>query len=283
MDNEVAVTARHTAAIRARETGRADGLFQDPWAAALAGDEALAALSALPAQVVETACAYTAIRTRVFDDWLRTATGADDAPRQVVLLGAGLDTRAFRLNWRQGVQVWEVDQAQLLEAKEATLVRAAATPGCVRRSVATDFADEDWPSALTSANFRPDLPTVWLAEGLLAYLVPETAEHLLTRVAKLSAVGSQLVADLVARDFISARNAYSASLNQAGARQNDVRFHFGTNDPEQLLAGHGWRAEMVKQPGEEGANFGRWSLPSAAHDGRGSPQFFFVCARLAAE
>src|SRR5438128_3618200 len=108
MENDVAATARITASIRARETARPDGLFRDPLAEVLAGHEAMAAMQAMPELVRQRSSMYTVIRTRVFDDWLVTTLGHGVA--QVVLLGAGFDTRAFRLDWPPGVRVWELDQ-----------------------------------------------------------------------------------------------------------------------------------------------------------------------------
>ena len=90
---------------------------------------------------------YTVIRTRVFDDWLATVV---PAVSQLVLLGAGFDSRAFRLDWPPGVRLWELDQASLLAAKEAILAQVAAIPGCQRHTVAVDFA-ADRPGKLASA------------------------------------------------------------------------------------------------------------------------------------
>ncbi len=112
VDSDIASTARVTAALRAVETARANALFQDPWAAALAGPDLLATFAAQPPDIQDRASSYTIIRTRVFDDWLLT-TGCP----QIVLLGAGFDTRAFRLGWPTGAQVWELDQAKVLDAK----------------------------------------------------------------------------------------------------------------------------------------------------------------------
>ena len=54
---------------------------------------------------------------------------------------------------------------------------------------------------------------------------------------------------------------------------------FGANDPEGLLAGHGWEAERVAQPGERGANYGRWPYPVAPRGVPGVPRLFLVRAR----
>src|SRR6185503_7170870 len=99
----------------ARESRRADRLFEDPWAAELAGSEGVAFMERLEAAGRPPGAAgaqenpYIAIRTRFFDDLLRAATGSGERVDQVVLLAAGLDTRAFRLDWREGVRLFELD------------------------------------------------------------------------------------------------------------------------------------------------------------------------------
>jgi methyltransferase (TIGR00027 family) len=83
----------------------------------------------MPEEMRDRASMYTVIRTRVFDDWLASTMGSAHGVSQFVLLGAGFDCRAFRLDRPSGVRLWELDQAPLLAAREAILGRAAATRG----------------------------------------------------------------------------------------------------------------------------------------------------------
>jgi methyltransferase (TIGR00027 family) len=87
-------TARWTAAVRARASARQDCLFYDRWAAALAGKEGLDWIERRTADSVVA----IVLRTRFFDDLLQRIT-FQNGIRQVVLLAAGLDTRAFRCTW----------------------------------------------------------------------------------------------------------------------------------------------------------------------------------------
>jgi methyltransferase (TIGR00027 family) len=91
------LTARWTAGVRARESARADHLFEDPWAEVLTGEEGAEWLAQRP----EDSTIPMAIRTRFFDDFLQDVSRRH-AIRQVVLMAAGLDTRAFRLDWPDG-------------------------------------------------------------------------------------------------------------------------------------------------------------------------------------
>lgn len=199
----IGITALGVAAARAGETARADRLAADPYAEALVADAA--ASVALPTELSEPArrgwdpesvelwhamVAHIGVRTRFFDDYLTHAT-REEAVGQVVLLAAGLDTRAYRLAWPPGTAVFEIDQPQVLAFKDRVLAGHGTRAGCGRRAVGVDLRG-DWPAALTQAGFDPGEPTAWLAEGLLPYL-PETAEReLLDRVADLSAAGSRV-------------------------------------------------------------------------------------------
>jgi hypothetical protein len=84
----------------------------------------------------------------------------------VVLLAAGLDTRAFRLTWPDGVRLFELDLPDLVDYKERVLAEQAAVPRCQRTVLRVDLR-EDWPARLESAGLRPGEPTAWLIEGLL--------------------------------------------------------------------------------------------------------------------
>jgi len=244
-------TARWTAAVRAGERGRADALVDDPWAERLAGDEGMAWLAArTPESVVPII-----VRTRYFDDWLRSV--AIDGPlRQVVLLGAGLDTRAWRLPWPAGTSLFEVDRLGTLAAKTGELALAGAEPRCDHRAVDGDLAG-DWGSRLVAAGFDPSLPTAWLAEGILFYLPDPVVAHVLGTVTANAAPGSRLGFDIPNRAVLESPYTRAWIEMQAAAGAPWL----GTlDDPGATLAALGWTASVV-QPGEPVANHGRWTLP----------------------
>jgi methyltransferase (TIGR00027 family) len=130
---------------------------------------------------------YIGVRTRVFDDFCAQATA--DGVRQVVILGAGLDARAHRLDWPDGTTVYEVDQANVLRFKESALAEFDGTSSARRRAVPMDLRG-DWSRALVAAGFDPARPSAWLTEGLLPFLPPEAQRDLFDAVHKLSAPGS---------------------------------------------------------------------------------------------
>jgi methyltransferase (TIGR00027 family) len=263
------------AAARARESERADRLFYDPLAAALAGPEGFAWLERM-----ETAAGsdgpglYPVIRTRFFDDFL-----LDSCNRlgvcQVVLAAAGLDTRAFRLDWPSRMRLYEMDLPEVLDTKEDVIDRAGAKPSCERRSIRVDLRGTSWPETLLASGYRPERPSVWLIEGLLYYLTRAAVHKLLEKVGALTTTGSLLGLDVMNRGLFYSLVAWplQAALARLGAPGR-----FGTNDPERLMARHGWEAD-VTQPGEEGANFGRWPRPMVPREVPGLPRSFLVRAR----
>lgn len=108
-----------TAAAHAAENLRPAPLVRDPWAAdflhAAGFDGGPPGDGPLQRMLPD----YQVVRTRFFDDYALAA--ARSGCRQVVLLGAGLDTRAFRLDWPTGVHVFEVEDAPVLAFKERVL------------------------------------------------------------------------------------------------------------------------------------------------------------------
>lgn len=268
----IAGTARWTAAVRARESERADRLFDDPLASILAGAEGFAQLERQPPERRDNL--FLAIRTRFFDDWLQRLT-RESPIRQVVLVGAGMDARAFRLGWDADVTIWEVDRPSLLGLKRNLLMLADIRPACQRRVVGADVRRDDWPDRLEGQGFRRGLPSVWLAEGLFVYLQAAAAQRLLTTIRDIAAPGSYLGADLVSEDFFHSQWTGS---DVRRLEEQHTPWRFGTNDPEALLDRHGWQAAQVVQPGEPGADHRPLPWPLVPRSVPGVPRMFFVTA-----
>lgn len=138
--------------------------------------------------------ASMAARTRYFDRFFADAAAA--GIRQAVILAAGLDTRAYRLDWPAGTTVFEIDQPAVIEFKTTTLTGIGTEPKADLRPVPIDLRD-DWATALNAAGFEASTPTAWIAEGLFGYLAPEAQDRLLDTVTALSARGSRLGTEAV--------------------------------------------------------------------------------------
>ncbi|MFJ8477387.1 class I SAM-dependent methyltransferase [Kitasatospora sp. NPDC094011] len=232
-------TAVGVARVRALETEREDALFHDPLARAFAAAGGLWPSSPPPgdeaARRRRLAVSFSVvIRTRFLDDLLAQACAS--GVRQVVLLGAGMDSRAYRLHWPEGTRLFEVDTAQPLDFKASVLRQEQAVARCERTTVAVDLR-EDWPAALAAAGHDPTAPTAWIAEGLLIYLPQDAVELLLTRIGAQSAPGSRMGLTLGSRGVLE-RFATDAAPGSAAALWVSEM----PDDPVHWLAGHGWEA-----------------------------------------
>ncbi|WP_181860725.1 class I SAM-dependent methyltransferase [Streptomyces diacarni] len=265
----VSRTAQWVAAARALESERPDALFDDPYARSLAGSAGFEIIDRLNTPISNV---YFAIRTAYLDRVVLEAT-ADGPIRQVVLMAAGMDTRALRLPLPAGLTVYELDHTELLDIKEELLSGAAPAGGVTRVPVPVDLA-EPWPEALKDAGFRPGCPTVWVTEGLLYYLPEDAAHRLLTESCALSGPGSLLTGDLLNQAAITDQKArpFIKGLAEGGSP-----WQFGVDRPEELLASHGWQPVDVIQPGEDGT--GRWPLPVVPRDKPDAPTDFLFTAR----
>lgn len=232
----VSRTAVIVAQARADESVRSDRLFDDPLADALV--DAAGRIGGI-SSAGRAASGHFVLRTRFFDDLLADAAAAGCG--QVVLVGAGLDTRAYRLAWPAGVRLYELDLPDLLTFKDAVLDRRAPLPACERVPVPIDLR-HNWPVALTSAGFDPSLPTAWLLEGVLMYLPEDAVDRLLDRIAALSCDGSHLGLEHANAAYMAlpAMEAAKRRLEATGAG-----WQSWVEDPVAWLADYGWRASVT--------------------------------------
>ena len=195
--SSVGATALLVAAARTLEARKPDPLAVDSYAEtfcrAVGGQWADVLDGKLPESRLSTEFGthfvnFQGARTRYFDNYF--ARAADTGVRQIVLLAAGLDSRAYRLPWPKGTVVFELDRPQVLDFKRAVLARQDEEPRAQRREVAVDLRD-DWPQALIAGGFDRDKPAAFLAEGLLTYLPAVVQERLFTGIDALACPGSQ--------------------------------------------------------------------------------------------
>ena len=128
----------------------------------------------------------TAVRTQVIDDAVREASAA-----QLVILGAGLDGRAWRMPELADVVVFEVDHPDSQREKRKRVESLGQSAREVR-FVPLDFAQGDLERALSAAGHDPSRPTTWLWEGVVMYLTRPAIEATLSVIARRSALGSSL-------------------------------------------------------------------------------------------
>lgn len=246
--DQVAGTALAVAAGRAVEATRSDALVVDPYAGLLVA----AARSSLDLPVqwpddpttappmqqpLLLASLYIGLRTRFIDD----VVGEAGPTRQTVILGAGLDTRAFRLVWPDDHRVFELDHPDVLAFKSRVLTGLGAHPACELVAVGADLA-QPWSDALRGAGFDEHQPTAWVVEGLLPYLSAAAQQDALDAIAELSATGSWAVLERAAAlpdsaDLDAKLRAFSA---QTGLAMSDLLARANPPDPAALLGARGW-------------------------------------------
>ena len=206
----VASTALQLAAIRACESLRDDRLFNDPFARKLAGEDAIAIATKKVAEHEDQGRPFGQVRTRYFDDFL---LGNVDNFSQVVLLGAGLDTRAFRLDLLKDLKFFEIDRSEIIDYKNNIL--GGETPQCDRITIATNLEESTWVNLLLEKGFDRNQKTMWILEGFLYYLQESQVVDLMKQISDLSSLGSYLGCDLINKVVANGEEEWSHHMQLA--------------------------------------------------------------------
>jgi methyltransferase (TIGR00027 family) len=229
----------------------AERVVDDPWAhlfVSTAARRALAAWSgSLTGRVFRrlgaTGTTYVPLRHRFIDEHLTAALDAGVA--QVVLLGAGYDTRAYRFaDHLDGRPVFEVDLAPISRAKAATIAKHHEQfPDANVVGVEIDFESQALTDVLPDAGFTVGAPTFFTWEGVAMYLTRAAVKATLDAVHELSADGSHLAHDMwfLVDDpgpLGTARRTAPGALSLIG---EPVTFGVHPEDYDCLLGRHGFR------------------------------------------
>jgi methyltransferase (TIGR00027 family) len=294
----VGATALAVAAARAAETESARPLFSDPFARVFldaAGEGTWSVFDRWAVADVDSELAarmqalqdFFAARTAFIDDFF--AAAGEAGIRQVVILAAGLDARAWRLAWPDGTRVYELDQPKVLDFKSSTLRAHGAEATAQRIEVPVDLR-QDWPTALRQAGFDPQAPTAWSVEGLLRYLPSQAQDLLFERIHEMSARGSRIVANGPTDEARSPER--SAREREMGERLrmalgvqaaihspevDELSYAEERTDTTRWLAEHGWEASAATVP-EVVAQYRQYSDGTAESN---SVPSFFISARRA--
>jgi methyltransferase (TIGR00027 family) len=200
--HEASRTAEFMAVFRASENAKAPNsrAFADPLAAALLPGElrlaarlfglrpAAALLNAYIDRRWPGARTSGIARTKLIDDWIAQAACGID---QVVLLGAGFDTRAWRLDALASARIFEVDHPNTASVKQERLRSAQADLKKVT-FVKVDFETDDFDQLLRAAGFDAARPAIVVWEGVSQYLSGEAVCGVMRWVGRL-APGSRFI------------------------------------------------------------------------------------------
>lgn len=241
-------TAMHVAAARAAHLvyDPEPHLLEDRLAAELLGEEGPALIESYhddgPWVLLENRI-FLALRARYVEDRLRAAYR--DGARQYVILGAGLDSFAFRQPADLGeLEIFEVDHPSTQQWKRKRIEALGWTlPGNVRL-VACDFETTPASSVLRATGFSPDVPTVVNWMGVVMYLEKEIVAGALADLGSILAPGSEIVLDYM-RPWDELAPRYHA------LREEMARYLKGANEPHVNRYGRDELAETIEAAGYE--------------------------------
>lgn len=188
--------------------------------------------------------ANLACRKRFIGDKLAEALDGIDA---VVILGAGLDTRAYLLTRQIRIPVFEVDLPVNVARKLKTVRRVLGGPPMSVRQVALDLERDDLLTALAEHGYRTDYRAFFICEGVTQYLSEATVRRTLEGL-RAAAPGSRLVFTYVRRDFIDGTNRYGTRTLYRSVRKL-WRFGLQPDAVAAFIAEYGWR--LLEQAGPD--------------------------------
>ncbi|MFW9981603.1 MAG: class I SAM-dependent methyltransferase, partial [Candidatus Thorarchaeota archaeon] len=201
-EDAVSFTARLIAHYRAEETKQDAPLISDPFAERLAGDMSTYFEEHKRARGTGD---YVIVRTFHLDDKILTPWADTHKESQIVILGAGLDARAYRFAplQKNTQTVFEIDFEVVNNYKEQILQNE--TPFCKLVRISSDLTKPEWISDLIEGGFSKKIPTLWILEGLVYYLEQDAVISILQIASKKSAAGSQLFVDVCVPGLSEAR------------------------------------------------------------------------------
>ena len=230
---------------RAIESARPDALFHDPLAERLAGGKGRSIADAFPyGRIMQW---NVAIRTVIIDDFIASsiARGVDT----VLSLGAGLDTRPYRLDLPSDLAWIEVDYPDIVAFKNERL--AGETPRCRLERVGLDLSDVPARRELFAHVDARATRILVLTEGVILYLEDAQVASLADDLRSLVHIDGWIV-DYVSKESHSYRER--AGINR---RMEQARFRFKPDDWFAFFADHGWRVRDMRYLPAEGARLGR--------------------------
>jgi methyltransferase (TIGR00027 family) len=240
---DVADTARWVAAIRAKETDRADAAFRDPLASLLAGERGRKIARSFSRS--DQVAWGVVIRTSAIDRLITEAlsSGVDT----IVNVGAGLDTRPYRMALPSGLRWIEIDHPAIVAEKNSKL--AGHTPACSLGRIGTDLLDRSSRNDLLARCSAHSHSTLVITEGVIPYFSSEEVAALARDLLCIAAIG------LWIQDF---DNAGKRALPRGWEKSlAGAPFRFQVNDWFAFFGDLGWRCRTTIATAQEARRIGR--------------------------
>lgn len=242
---DVSDTALWVAVYRAKESLRSDALFKDPLADRLAGERGR------EIEAKMSASRYTGwslvIRTHIIDQLImeQIATGVDT----VINLGAGLDTRPYRLNLPSTLRWIEVDYPQIIDRKNQKL--SGEKPRCRLERVAMDLADIEKRNQFFAKINSESRKVLLLTEGVTPYLTPQQVESLAQDLRRQPNFRFWIA------DYYAPQMKRHMNSKKRMKELKNAPFQFFPEDWFGFFSKLGWKAGKVRYLSEEGEKVGR--------------------------
>ncbi len=206
-------------------------------------------------------------RTLFFD---RALSGYLETVEQVVVLGAGFDTRLFKFCLGRNIALFEVDQPNTQAVKKQALVESDCSLSEIC-FVAANFNEESWIDKLLAAGFEAQKKTFFLWEGVTYYLTEAVVKESLRAIGEICGAGSAIAFDFFPQHFYEGRDFWWIPFAVTALDLIGEPFHFGVDTDkgnqaalDQLLAGTGFQLSKLQMAGEIGPSSGFYGLAIAA-------------------
>ncbi len=235
----VSDTAFGVAHYRAIESQRSDALFHDPLASVLAGDRGKQIAAAMPIPAMGRQ--IIVLRTRIIDDYIRLAIA--EGVDTVLNLGAGLDTRPYRMELPNSLFWIEADYAPVIELKEGRL--SSEKPRCHLERVKIDLANVTERRKLFADVHTRAKKMLVITEGVLPYLTEEEVGSLADDL-RATAHADYWIAEYVSPEAMKFRKR-----RRMGRNMQNAPWKFSPGDWLGFLTEHGWRVKEIRYLVEE--------------------------------
>jgi methyltransferase (TIGR00027 family) len=242
----IADTARWVAYFRARETGRPDALFRDPYAERLAGELGFHFANTL-AEGNKQEWAWVA-RTYLFDQYI--ARAIREGATLVLNLAAGLDARPYRMDLPPDLVWVEVDLPEIIAYKQEILAREK--PNCRLERISLDLSHVAARRTLSAELDARAANVVVVSEGLLIYFTAEEVASLARDLATMRHVRNWVIDLASPGQLRQMQRSTGKELSQAGAA-----FQFAPPEGVGFFTAHGWQPREVQGMLKTAAQFGR--------------------------
>jgi methyltransferase (TIGR00027 family) len=241
----VSDTAFWIAYYRGVETRRADALFKDPLADELAGEQGKRIAETMPGGFLTEW--VVAIRTRVIDEFIQEAIA--EGIDCVLNLGAGLDTRPYRMDLPKAFLWVEADHPRMIEFKENRL--KGEKPRCDLERVSVDLTNSVERQKFFAGIDARGRKVLVLTEGLVVYLSVEEAGSLADDLKAMRSVRYWVV------DYLSAEAMKFREKSEISRRTKNAPFRFNPANWFGFFLEHGWQVKEMRYFSEEGKRLKR--------------------------